>query len=89
MSPVELAEARKHLNEYISKGWIRSNTFFYEGPILSFKEKDRTLRMCIDYRALKQQTRPNKYLLPMIDDLLNWLVNVHCIGSIDLYTGCY
>ena len=37
--------------------------------------KDGTLRMSLDYRAVNQQTRPNKYPLPSIDDLLNHLVN--------------
>ena len=42
--------------------------------------------MCIDYRALNQQERPDKYPLPRIDDPLNWLVNSILFSSIDLYT---
>ena len=45
--------------------------------------------MSIDYRALMQQTRPNKYQLPRIDDLLDWLVNANYPSSIDLYTGYF
>ena len=43
--------------------------------------------MCIDYRALNQQTRPDKYPLPRIDNLLEPLVNAYCLGSIELNTS--
>ena len=82
-----LAEVRKQLDEYLSKGWIRPSTCPYGTPILLARKKDGTLRICISYRALNQQTRPNKYLLPSIDDILNWLVNANCPSSINLYTG--
>ena len=71
MSPVELAEVRKQLDEYLSKGWIRSRTFPYGGPILFAKKRYGTSRICIDYRALNQQTRLDKYPLPRINDLLD------------------
>ena len=54
MSLVELAEVRKQLDEYLSKGWIRPSTSPYGAPILFARKKDETLRMCIDYKALKQ-----------------------------------
>ena len=43
--------------------------------------------MYIDYRALNKQARPDKYPLPRIDDLLDWLVNANCLSSSDLHTG--
>ena len=43
--------------------------------------------MCIYYKALNQQTRANKYPLPSIDDLLDWLANSKCLSNIDFYTG--
>ena len=57
-------------------------------PIL-FARKYGTLRICIDYRDLSQQTRLDKYPLPRIDGLLAQLVNANCLSSIDLYTGNY
>jgi len=32
------------------------------------KKKDRTLRLCMDYRELNKITIKNKYPLPRIDD---------------------
>ena len=40
-----------------------------------------------NYRTLNQQTKPDKYPLPRIYDLLDSLVNAYCLSSIDLYTS--
>ena len=40
MSPVELAEVRKQLDEYLSKGWIRPSTSPYGAPILFCWDKE-------------------------------------------------
>ena len=37
------------------------------------KNKDGSLRMCIDYRELNKVTVKNKYPLPKIDDLFDQL----------------
>ena len=87
ISPVELIKVRKQLDGYLSKGWIRPSTFFYVEHILFSRKKDGTLRMCIDCKALNQQTRPDKQPLPRIDDLLDQLVNANCLSSIYLHTG--
>ena len=56
MSLVELAAVRKQLDEYAIKGWIRPSTSPCGASILFAGTKDRTLRMCMDYRALNQYT---------------------------------
>ena len=71
MSPVELAEFRKQLDEYHSNCCIRPSNYPYGAPIIFSRKKDRNLRICIDSRAFNQQTRPDKYPLPRINDLLD------------------
>ena len=39
--------------------------------VLFVKKKDRSFRMCIDYRQLNKVTIKNKYTLPQIDDLFD------------------
>ena len=41
--------------------------------MLFVKKKDRTMRLCIDYRELNKVTIKNKYLLPRINDLFDQL----------------
>ena len=50
MAPVELQELRVQLQELLDKGFIRPSTSPWGAPVLFAKKKDKTLRLCIDYR---------------------------------------
>ena len=50
MAPVELQELRVRLQELLDKGFIRPNISPRGAPVLFAKKKDKTLRLCIDYR---------------------------------------
>jgi len=51
------------------------------------KKKDRSSRLCVDYRQLNKLTIKNKYPLPRIDDLLNQLKGTVVFSKIDLRSG--
>ena len=51
------------------------------------KKKDKTLRLCIDYRQLNKVTIKNRYSLPRIDDLFDQLRGARVYSKIDLRTG--
>ena len=51
------------------------------------KKKDRTLRLCIDYRQLNRVTIKNRYPLPRIADLFDQLRGARVYSKIDLRTG--
>jgi hypothetical protein len=48
------------------------------------KKKDKTLRMCVDYRSLNVVTVKNKYLLPRIDLMFDQLIGAQVFSKIDL-----
>ena len=50
MTPVELQELKVQLQELLDKGFIRPSTSSWDTPVLFSKKKDKTLRLCIDYR---------------------------------------
>jgi hypothetical protein len=69
----ELVELKKQIDELLEKGYIRPSTSPWAALVLFVEKKDRTKRMCIDYRSLNEVTIKNKYPLPRIEDLFDQL----------------
>ena len=87
MAPVELQELKVQIQKLLGKGFIRSSTSPWGAPVLFAKKKDKTLRLCIDYRQLNRVTIKNRYLLPRIDDLFDQLRGARVYSKIDLCTS--
>ena len=62
MPPNELAELKIQLQELLDKGLIQPSSSPWECPALFVKKKDKSLRMCVDYRPLNVVTIKKKYL---------------------------
>ncbi len=83
----ELAELKKAVDELLDTGRIVHSSSPYGAPILFAKKKDGRLRMCIDYRALNNNTVLDRYPLPRIDDLLQRLDGAQVFSKLDLRDG--
>ena len=87
MAPIELQELRVQLQELLDKGFIRPSTSPWGAPVLNAKKKDKTLRLCINYRQLNRVIIKNRYPLPRIDDLFDQLRGAQVYSKIDLRIG--
>ncbi|GJW78392.1 putative reverse transcriptase domain-containing protein [Tanacetum coccineum] len=87
LAPSEMQELSNQLQELSNRGFIRPSTSPWGAPVLFFKKKDGSFRMCIDYRELNKLTIKNRYPLPMIDDLFNQLQGSSVYLKIDLRSG--
>ena len=87
MAPVELEELKVKIQELLGKGFLRSSTSPWGASVLFAKKKDKTLRLCINYRQLNRVTIKNRYPLPRIDDLFDQLRGAKVYSKIDLRTG--
>jgi hypothetical protein len=87
MSPAELDELKKQLNELTEHGFIQPSKSPFGAPVLFVKKKDGSIRMCIDYRALNKITIKNKYPLPRVDELLDRLHGAKWFSKLDLRSG--
>ena len=56
-------------------------------PILFVKNKDDTLRVCIDYRQLNKVSIKKKYPLPRINDLFDQVGGAKIFPKLDLWSG--
>jgi hypothetical protein len=87
MSTPELKELQMHLEELLKKGYIRPSVSPWGAPVLFMKNKDGTLRLCIDFRQFNKVTVNNEYPLPRIDDLFDQLKDANIFSKIDLRSG--
>ena len=56
----ELKELKKQLGEQLQKGFIQPSSSSWGAPVLFVEKKDRSQRLCIDYRSLNEVTIKNK-----------------------------
>ena len=87
MPPNELAELKIQLQELLEKGLIRPSSSPWGCSAIFVKKKDKSLRMCVDYRPLNVVTIKNKYPLPRIDILFDQLAKTKVFSKIDLRSG--
>jgi hypothetical protein len=87
MSTPELKELQMQLKELMKKGYICPSVSPWGAPILFVKNKDGTLRLCIDFKQLNKVSVKNKYPLLGIDDLFDQLKDAKICSKIDLRSG--
>lgn len=61
----------------LNRGIIQHNSSPFASPVVLVKKKDRTWRLCVDYRELKQNTIKNKFRTPVVEELNDELARSH------------
>ena len=89
LSQRELQILREYLDSALDKGWIRPSKSPAGAPILFVPKADGTMRLCVDYRRLNKITIKNRYLLPLVGELLNRLGYLKIFIKLDLRDAYY
>jgi hypothetical protein len=78
-------EIEKAIKELLEMGHIKLRSSPFASSIVLVLKKDGTMRMCIDYRALKKKTIENRYPIPRIDEFMDELHGAGFFSKIDLH----
>jgi hypothetical protein len=68
-------------------GIIHPSNIPYSSPPVMVLNKEGSWHMFPDFRALKKITIKDKFLIPIIDDILDELSGAHCFTKLDLCSG--
>ena len=84
-------QRRQHMKDLLA-GMLKDNVVQpsqspWASPIVLVQKKDGSIRFCVDYRKLNDQTRKDAHPLPRIDDTLNTLAGSQWFCTLDLLSG--
>lgn len=83
-SVVQTNLMEKLVKEMLESGFIKSSTNSFSSPIVMVKKKDGTWRMCVDYKELNKVIMKDKFLTPVMKELLDELHGAQFFSKIDI-----
>jgi reverse transcriptase-like protein len=87
LSPREKEEQKEFLAENLWLKRIRRSNSPYASGFFLIRKKDGKFRPVQDYRNLNKWMIPNRYLLPLINDLIYDLAGYHLFSKFDVRWG--
>ena len=74
MFSYKLEKIKKYLTENLFKNFITFNKILYFSSMLFAMKVNEDLRFCVDYRKLNVMTKRNRYLLFLIKEIIEKII---------------
>ena len=89
MTPQQNEEIAKQVQELLDQGLIRKSISPCVVPTVLTPKKGGTWRLCTNYRAINRITIRFRFLIPRIEDIMDYLGEARYFTKIDLKSGCH
>jgi hypothetical protein len=88
MNPNYTLRIRENLDKLLDVGFIYLiQTTQWLSPLVIVPKKNGKLRICVDYRKLKAQTKKDPFTLPFLDSILDSIVGHEMYSFMDGYSN--
>ena len=64
-------EVKAYIEDLLNRNFIRKSKSSYSSPVVCVREKDQSLRLCVDYRELNRKTHVDRHPIPRIQETLD------------------
>jgi hypothetical protein len=86
LSMIELELFKKYLDEFLTKEFIVLSSSLVDASILFIEKSKDDLQFCVNYRELNVITIKNRYLISLINQLLNRFNDVKKFTNLNIQT---
>ena len=81
------SKLRQELDKMLEEGVIDEKESPWAFPVVLIPKKDKTVRVCVDYRRLNAITVTDTYPLPRVEDCLHAAKATPYMSTLDLKSG--
>ena len=86
-APLQMDFLDQHVKLLMEMGVVQRSCSAFASPIVLVRKKDGGWRMCVDLRRVNSNTKPMRWPLPKIQELLPHLVGASFFATFDLLRG--
>ncbi len=83
----EQGRLKDYIRENLEKGYIQPSHSQYSSPFFFVGKKDGKFQPVVDYRKLNSFTVPDRYPLPLIQELVDKVWDAHLFTKMDVHAG--
>ena len=84
LSASEQEALKEFIEENLNTDFIQPTSSSHGAPVLFVKKKDGSLHLCVNFCGLNRISKKDRYLLPLISDLLDSPRKAQVYSKIDL-----
>ena len=83
------AKVKQYVEDLLNRGWIQKSKSAYSFPVVCVRKKDRSLRLCVDYRQLNSKTVCDSHTSIRVQDTLESFVGNQWFSLLDQRKAYY